>query len=177
MSRLAVLSVLLASLVASTTGAAARSTSARAVPGQALVESPHDWLAIIVNKDNAISDLSVTDLRRILLGEMTRWPDGRRITVAMRQSGQPERDALLRLICRMSEIDFNRFTLQAAYRGEAPGTLKQLDTPTSVRRFVFNVPGAIGYVRHDEVDDSVKIIRVVGSVPHAPAFGLSLRVQ
>src|SRR5262249_10733878 len=38
----------------------------------------HTSLAIIVNAQNPVRELSLADLRRILLGEMTRWPDGRR---------------------------------------------------------------------------------------------------
>ena len=77
----------------------------------------------------------------------------------------------------MSEQDFTRYTLHVAYRGEAQGTVKQLDTPSGVRRFVFNVPGAIGFVRADELDDSVKVLQIAGTTPEASAFGLTLRTR
>src|SRR5438552_2796226 len=115
-------------------------------PGQPATTPPHASMAIIVNAANPISELSVAELRRMLLGETTRWVDGRKITIAMREPGLPERDAVLRLVCGMSELDFTRYLLHAAYRGESQGGLKLLDTPTGVRRFVFNVPGAIGYI-------------------------------
>ena len=75
----------------------------------------------------------------------------------------------------MTKADFTRYVLRAAYRGESQTGLKQLDTPMGVRRFVFNVPGAIGYVRADEVDQSVKTVRIVGAVPDAHVSGLTLR--
>ncbi|HWW84409.1 MAG TPA: substrate-binding domain-containing protein [Vicinamibacterales bacterium] len=137
----------------------------------------HDTLVIIVNKDNPVAELSVFDLRRMLLGETTRWPDGRKVTIAMREPGQPERDALLRVMCRMTESDFTRYLLHAAFRGDPQGTLKQLDTPNGVRRFVFNVPGAIGYVRGDEMDDSVKVLKIAGPIPETPIYGLTLRAR
>jgi hypothetical protein len=34
-----------------------------------------------------------------------------------------------------------------------------------VRKFVFNVPGAIGYVRPEDVDESVKVIKINGLLP------------
>jgi hypothetical protein len=108
---------------------------------------------------------------------MTRWPDGRKITIAMREPGQPERDAPLKLICRMREQDFARYTLHAAYRGDSQGALKQLDTPLGLRRFVFNVPGAIGFMREDEVDASVKVLQIAGTLPEPSAFGLTLRTK
>src|SRR5712675_2116145 len=78
---------------------------------------PHLSLAFIVNAENPLTDTSLADLRRMLRGEVTRWPNGRKVTVAMREPGQPERDAVLRLICRMSEPDFTRYLLQATFRG------------------------------------------------------------
>ena len=123
--------------------------------------SARESVAVIVNKDNPQTSLTPGDLRRMMLGEMTRWPDGRRLTVVMREPGAAERSAVLRLICRMSEADFSRHLLYAAYRGDSQTAPKQLDTSMGVRRFIFNVPGAIGYVRSDEVDDSVKILLTI----------------
>src|SRR6185295_15325576 len=133
----------------------------------------HATLAIIVNTQNPVEELSIADLRGIFLGETTRWPDGRRITVAMRDTGQAERDAVLRLVCRMSDQDFTRYLLQATFRGALQSSPKVLETSNGVRRFVFNVPGAIGYVRGDEVDASVKSLRITGGPSPGPAFGLT----
>jgi ABC-type phosphate transport system substrate-binding protein len=135
----------------------------------------HSAVVIIINAENATKPLSIGDLRRILLGEMTRWPNGGPITIAMRPPGQPERAAVLRLICGMTDADFTKYLLQAAYRGEKETGIKQLDTATGVRRFVFNVPGAIGFVRGDEVDGSVRRLSITGDIPTDAAFGLTLR--
>src|SRR5439155_1217255 len=90
--------------------------------------APHESLVIIANTQNPANTLSVAELRRMLLGETTRWPDGRKVTIAMREPGEPERDAMLRLVCRMSDQDFSRYLLHAAYRGESTSSLKLLDT-------------------------------------------------
>jgi ABC-type phosphate transport system substrate-binding protein len=142
------------------------------VPGALPV---HTAVVIIVNTENGTKPLSIGDLRRILLGEMTRWPSGGPITIAMRPPGQPERAAVLRLICGMTDADFTKYLLQAAYRGEAQTGIKQLDTAIGVRRFVFNVPGAIGFIRADEVDTSVKRLSISGAIPGDAAFGLTLQ--
>ena len=168
---------LAAAIVVSGGGAAARLATTQGTSSRAEVAAAHESVAIIVNNENKLSELPIGELRRMLIGEVTRWPDGRKITIAMRESGQPERDAVLRLVCRMNDQDFTRYLLQAAYRGELQGGPKLLDTSMGVRRFVFNVPGAIGYVRGDEVDGSVKVLRIGGTVPEEPAFGLTLRAR
>jgi len=134
----------------------------------------HETVAFIVNAANPNNELAISDLRGMLLGEITRWPDGRKVTVAMREPGASERSLVLGVICRMEEADFSRHVLHAAYRGESQPGLKQLDTSTGVRRFVFNVPGAIGYIRADEIDPSVKALRVVGTLMNRTLSGLTL---
>lgn len=154
-----------------------RSASPLEDASSAQVATPHTSVAFIVNAGNPQSELSIGDLRRMLLGEVTRWSHGQKITMAMREPGSAERDAVLQLICRMKEADFTRYQLLVAYRGESQAALKQLDTSTGVRRFVFNVPGAIGYVRADEVDQTVKVIQIVGTVKDSAASGLTLRTK
>jgi hypothetical protein len=119
-------------------------------------------LAIIVNLTNPIEDLSLKELRTVFLGERSHWPNGRRITLVMMDPGLAERKTVLRDLCRMNETEFSRHFLQGLFTGEVFVSPKTLSTPTGVRKFVFNVPGAIGYVRASDVDSSVKVIRIDG---------------
>jgi len=131
-------------------------------------------LAIIVNQANPVDSLSMAELRTVFLGERTHWPNGRRITLVMMEPGQSERDALLREVCRMSEADYRRRILQGLFTGEVLVSPKTLASPTGVRKFVFNVPGAIGYLRPEESDSSVKVLRIDGHLPGDDAYPLRL---
>jgi ABC-type phosphate transport system substrate-binding protein len=122
-------------------------------------------LAIIVNQSNPVENFSLEELRKIFLGERSHWPNGRRITLVMLDETHPERKAVLRDIYSMSEKDFNNHFIQGVFTGAVFVSPKTLATPAEVRKFVFNVPGAIGYVRSSEVDPSVKVLRVDGRLP------------
>lgn len=169
--------VCVALAIALAAGMSANQTARAQDAPMASLAGPLTSLAVIVNRENAVTDVSIADLRRIMFGETTRWPDGKKITIALREPGQPERDAVLRLVCRMGETDFSRSLLHTAYRIGAHAGIKELDTSVGVRRFVFNVPGAIGYVRSSEVDSSVKVLHLKGTVPEVAAFGLTLQAQ
>lgn len=132
-------------------------------------------LVIVVNRQNSVEKVTIADLRKMLLGETTHWPDGRRVTVVMREPGEPEREAILRLICQMDDGVYTRRVLRSVFVGELQSAPKQLATATGVVRFVYNVPGAIGYVRADEINDSVKVVKIDGDVPIAAVAGLTLR--
>jgi phosphate transport system substrate-binding protein len=143
-------------------------------PGLLAVAPPDNPLAIIVNKSNSVEDLTFAELRKVFLVEKSHWPNGRKITVVMREPGQNERAAVLRLIYRMNEGGFHRYFLQAVFSGEVQGGPKELSTAAGVRKFVAYVPGAIGYVRLDEVDESVKVIRVDGRAPTESDYKIKL---
>jgi phosphate transport system substrate-binding protein len=131
-------------------------------------------LAIIVNQSNPVDALSTTELRAVFLGERSHWPNGRRITLVMMEQGQPEREVILREICRLGESDFRRRFLQGLLTGEVLVSPKTLATPVGVRKFVFNVPGAIGYLRPEDVDGSVKVVRIDGHLPSDTEYPLRI---
>jgi ABC-type phosphate transport system substrate-binding protein len=139
--------------------------------------SGDDTLAIIVNQTNNVDDISLKELRTVFLGERSHWANGRRITLVMMDPGLAERRAVLRDICRMSETEFSRHFLQGLFTGEVFVSPKTLSSPTGVRKFVFNVPGAIGYVRASDVDATVKVIRVNGHRVDDPEYPLRIEVR
>jgi phosphate transport system substrate-binding protein len=133
-----------------------------ATPGVPPPATADDTIAIIVNQANTIDDLSMKDLKTVFLGERSHWPNGRRITLVMMDPGLSERKAILRDVCHMTETEFSRHFLQGLFTGEVFVSPKTLSTATGVRKFVFNVPGAIGYLRASDVDGTVKVIKVNG---------------
>jgi phosphate transport system substrate-binding protein len=138
-------------------------------------DSLENNLAIVVNTSNTLDELSLAELRKVFLGERSHWPNGRRITLVMLEPGQPERRALIREVCQMNESEFSHHFLHGVFTGEVFVSPKTLASPVGVRKFVFNVPGAIGYVRASEVDSSVKVLRVDGLLPSNKEY--SLRIQ
>ena len=113
--------------------------------------------------------MSLDELRKYCLQERKHWADNKRVTVVLRDPGQSEREAVLQLIYRMSESDFNRYFLQAEFTGEVQAVPKHLSSAVGVRRFIFNVPGAIGFVRASDVDSTVKVLQVNGHVSRRSA--------
>ena len=133
-------------------------------------------LAIIVNRSNTVDALSTSELRRVFLGDRSHWPNGRRITLVMRDPGEPERRSMLRDVYQMSESDLKNHFLHGLFTGDILVSPKILATAVGVRKFVFNVPGAIGYVRLSDVDDTVKVLRVDELSPEDKGYRLKVEV-
>jgi phosphate transport system substrate-binding protein len=123
-------------------------------------------LAIIVNKSNPNDNLSYSELREYFMAERNNWSSGAgKVRVIMREPGGAEREAVLRLIYDMNEKDFNSYFLSKKFRGEILEEPRLRTSTLDMIKTISNVPGAIGYVRADEVDASVKVIRVDGLAP------------
>lgn len=131
-------------------------------------------LAIVVHKSSPVENLSIDELRRYCVAERRHWPHGRKVTVALRETGASERDVALREVFGMNETEFKRHFLQLTFAGEAQTTPKELATGHGVLRFVVNVPGALGFVRLSEVDSSVKVITLDGVKPTDAMYRLAL---
>jgi ABC-type phosphate transport system substrate-binding protein len=135
---------------------------------------PQHALAIIVNRSNPVENLSLAELRKIFMGERSRWPSGHRVVVTMMESGHPERDAILREVYDMSENGYRDYFLRERYTGGAPTSPKTLSSSIILRKFVFNTPGAIGYLRASDVDDSVKVVSIDGRLPDELDYKLQI---
>lgn len=132
-------------------------------------------LAVIVNKSNPVDDLSLSELREYFMAERGHWPNGGgKVRVVMLEPGVPARDAALRLIYDMNEKAYVSYFLGKKFRGETLEEPRRQSSAADVIKFVSFVSGAIGYVRPEEVDASVKVIRVDGLAPGDPGYKLKL---
>jgi ABC-type phosphate transport system substrate-binding protein len=142
--------------------------------GRAHAQAPAE-IAVIVNKSNPVEDLPLSELREYFLAERGHWPNGGgKVRVVMLDPGLPARDAALRLIYNMNEKGYVSYFLGKKFRGETLEEPRQQNSAADVIKFVSFVSGAIGYVRPEEVDASVKVIRVDGLAPGDPGYKLKL---
>jgi len=134
-------------------------------------------LVVVVNRSNPVDNLSVAELRRIFLGNRSHWATGRRITLVMRDPSEPERKTILRDVCGMNEDQLKNHFLHGLFTGEILVSPKILSTPAGVRKFIFNVPGAIGYLRVSDLDDSIKVVRIDELLPDDRGYKLRVQIQ
>lgn len=128
-----------------------------------LLPSPHrvasdEEVDIIVNKANTTGDLPLADAKKIFVGDKTTWPNGKRVTILMLAAGQPERAVVLQQIYKMSDAEYGKYFMQAAFSGKVSAPPKDVGTPAQMKQAVAENPGAIGYVKKGDVDDTVKVV-------------------
>ena len=134
-------------------------------------------LAVIVNKSNPVSNIAVDDLRRMLLGEVRQWDSRRRVTIVQRDAGSAAFQTSLDLVMRMTASEYRRILLNGEFRGDAPLSIKTLNSPNTACEFVFNVPGALAVVEADAAMmppclELAKVIPVNNKLPGDVGYSL-----
>ncbi|MBQ8249688.1 MAG: phosphate ABC transporter substrate-binding protein [Clostridia bacterium] len=113
----------------------------------------YDGIAIIVNPDNPVSELTVETIAKIYTGEITNWKDvggnDAEIVLIGREAGSGTRDGFESITDTKDNCK---------YRQELTSTGDVITTVSSN-------PNAIGYASLASVKDTVKIISVDGVIP------------
>ena len=114
-----------------------------------------DGIAVIVNKNNRVGDLSLEQIYRIYTGKIANWKEvggaSARIVLVGRDAASGTRGAF-------EEIVFHPFDKKAL---PSPSMLQQGSTG-AVRQTVAVTKNAIGYISLGAMDDSIKAVEVGG---------------
>jgi len=152
--------------------AAALGGLADAAPALAQLAGPSEAIAIVVHRSNTVEGLTLAELRRIFMLDTQTWPNGRKITVVLRDKSEPEHAQAIQLICGLTPAQYERYVLFQTFRGSTGGGPRTILSASAMLRFIFNVPGAIGYVPATQIDDSTKVLRIDNLLPSDPAYPL-----
>jgi hypothetical protein len=120
---------------------------------------PQTSFSVVVNKDNPATGISKTQLRKMLLGEMSSWPGGAKVMVLLGPAGDGARGAALKEVCGMSESDFSKQALQASFAGGAK-SVKTLPSNTAVRQVVALTVGGVGIIEAGQTGPGLKVLPI-----------------
>ena len=115
-------------------------------------------MAVVVNKDNNVENVTAVHLSKIFRSEIKKWPDGKTVVVVLHKDSAGETETLERLI-KVSADEFK--ALIAAHKD----SIVMADSDAEVLKIVQSIPGAIGFVDVRSVDNSISVVRVDGKLP------------
>jgi phosphate transport system substrate-binding protein len=143
--------------------------------GFAMAQDKSADLAIIVNKNNTLDNVTSEELAKIFRAEKAKNPDGVRFAVTTREVGSAERATALAEIYKMDEDAYAKYFLQATFVGIVQSAPRPLAGAGTAKQFVAVTPGAISYVRGSDIDDSVKVLKVDGKSPGDPGYPIKVK--
>jgi ABC-type phosphate transport system substrate-binding protein len=127
-------------------------------------------LALVSNKSNAVSAVTVPDLVKVCKAQTNRWPDGKPITFVMRSPSAPEMKMVLEKVYGMSEREVNSLIVASNHgRSNHPAILIATSDEELVNQ-VASTPGAVGVVDVYSINSSVAIVKIAGKLPLEPGY-------
>jgi phosphate transport system substrate-binding protein len=115
-------------------------------------------MAVVVNKDNKVENVTAVHLGKIYRAEVKKWPDGKNIILVLHKDSDGETETLERLI-KMSPGELK--ALIAAHKD----SIVLVDSDADVLKMIQSTPGAVGLVEIHSIDNSVNVVKVDGKLP------------
>ena len=134
----------------------------------------HVRLIAIVSRAQTVSDVSLGDLRRIYVAEITRWPSGHRIIPVMLTPEREESQMFLRHVVKMSAIDYAQEWIGAVFRGRVSAPPVMVSNAADAARFVAAHADAIAFVPATaSLIPDVRILRIDHRLPDDDEYPLA----
>jgi ABC-type phosphate transport system substrate-binding protein len=129
-------------------------------------------IAVVVRPDTPADELSLREIRDLMLGERQFWKSSLRVTLLIRAPVSRERDVVLKVIYHMTEAQFRQFWISKVYRTETRTAPKIVYSSQMATALIAALPGSISFVDKDEVPKGLKVIRVDGKLPGQAGYPL-----
>src|SRR5258708_15282965 len=122
-------------------------------------------IAVVVHPDTPVTDLSLAEVRKVLLGERQYWTSKLPVVLLIRAPVARERDVVLRVIYQMSEAQFKQYWVAKIFLAEAATPPRIVYSNDMQFELLTALPGAIAFVDSRNMRPGVKVLRVDGHVP------------
>jgi len=129
-------------------------------------------IAVVVHPDTPVTDLSLAEVRKVLLGERQYWTSKLPVVLLIRAPVARERDVVLRVIYQMSEAQFKQYWVAKIFRAEVASPPKIVYSNDVQLELVSAIPGAIAFVDARNVRPGLKVLRVDGHLPGEQGYPL-----
>ena len=129
-------------------------------------------LAVVSNKANALSTITLPDLMKICKGQTNRWPDGKSVTFIMRPPATPEMKLVLERLYEVPEAQVKEIVATANHGRMGHPAIMIVDSDEDLVNKVASIPGAIGVVDVYSINSSVSVVKLAGKLPLEAGYAL-----
>ena len=129
-------------------------------------------IAVVVAPETPVENLSLSEVRKLLLGDRQFWTGNLRVTLLIRAPVAHEREVVLRTIYRMTEAQYRQYWISKIFRAEASSGPKIVFSNTMASELVLGLPGSVAFVEAAQVPKGLKVIKIDGTLPGEARYPL-----
>jgi ABC-type phosphate transport system substrate-binding protein len=123
-------------------------------------------LIVVVDKTSTINNIKSAEMVAIFNARMRAWPDGKRITMVLRDPGSDDAQLILHRVLNLTP-DEARALIKTH-----PGVVVVADSDEEILRIVSGTPGAIGIIDLYSLTKDVNVVKIDGKLPLEPGYAL-----
>jgi hypothetical protein len=127
-------------------------------------------LALVSNKANSVSAITMPDFVKVCKGQTNRWPDGKSVTFIMRKPSAPEMKFFLEKVYEVSEAQVKELIASANHGRMGHPAVMLVDSDEDLVNKVASIPGAVGVVDVYAINSSVVVVKLAGKLPLEPGY-------
>jgi len=129
--------------------------------------------AVIVSPDVPLTGLSMTDLRKLFLGDRQYWTPNLHVSLLIRAPVARERAVIVWTVCKMSEAQFGQHWISKVMRADCTTSPRQFASNQAALDLVRSMPGAIAVVNAAQ-STGMKVLAIDGKMPNDPGYPLQI---
>ena len=129
-------------------------------------------IAVVVNPDVKVENVTFSELRKILLGNRQFWPSGHPVTLIVRAPVAAERTFLLQKVYDMTEAQYRQYWIAKVFRAEATSGPRVVVSNVESVELVSVLSGAIVLMDASDVPAGLKVLQVDGLLPGNKNYAL-----
>jgi ABC-type phosphate transport system substrate-binding protein len=129
-------------------------------------------MAVVCNKSNVITAVTMPELVKICKGQTNRWGDGKPITLFTRDPAAPDMKLVLEKIYGIPKSEVIGMIAAANHGRINHPAIILVDSDEALLRKVESLPGAVGLVDVYSINSRVAVVRVNGKLPFEAGYPL-----
>lgn len=129
-------------------------------------------IALVSNKGGSVSTLTMPELVKLCKAQTNRWPDGKAVTIFVRDPASPDMRMVLEKVYASSASELNELIATANHGRPNHPAIVVVNSDDELVRKVAATPGAIGLVDVYAINSSVEVVKVAGKLPFEPGYPL-----
>ncbi len=129
-------------------------------------------MALVSNKNNSLPAITMADLVKVCKGQMLRWPDGKPVTIIMRQPGSADLKIVEDKIYATTSADVRELIASANHNRADRPTIIVGNSDEDIIHKVESIPGAIGLVDVYSITGAVQVVKIAGKLPLESGYPL-----
>jgi len=129
-------------------------------------------VALIANKGSTVNAVTMQDLVKLCKAQTPHWPDGKSVTLVMRDPGSPEMKMVLEKVYGMTAQAVNELITTANHGRVGHPAIIVVGSDDELVHKVAATTGAVGLVDVYAINSSVDVMKVGGKLPFEPGYPL-----